>query len=810
MAERDDAGAAELFVEYLEAERRGEDLRAAERALLERAGAQEEALRQRIRVHEGLRALSSGLRAEERAARGEEGLALSGRIGRFQLLERIGAGGLGRVYLAYDPELGRRVALKVIERGTVLTRNERTWILNEARALARLEHPGLVRVYEAGEAETCDFVAMEYLPGPSLAEVIAALARQRSAAAGDAPQAGEAEILATRLSAFSARIECLSAIAGALAYCHDHGVLHRDVKPANVLFDAEGKPRLIDFGLAHQHDAEEDTKLDLTQNLVGTAPYVAPEQVEHDRAGADPKSDQFSLAVLGYELFALQNPFKRETRTRTLDAIVLCRPRSLAELEPALPPDLVRVIHHGLSKDPDERYPGVAALADDLRAILEHRPIGIRAPSLAHLARLWFLRHRRAVALIAGVGLVLLAVLGAAWVTTALRERANVLERLSRIQPASFQGPIAFKESFQPLLELKTRARDFDQGWLRGRLWGGLGTEANAVVHAWSRALGERYERDLRASRASGLPFQELLYRRLFPQEEILCPECPYNLANRDRGRVLLPRSGLEGRERSLLQLAPLEQIRSDKHSVFRHTQWTDFPVPGYYRLRVWDSGGTSLAHEVDFAVEEGWPELQELVLNPRRKEFLERAEAVPFSGFPLQEGGELPVPAFRVLDHLVTVAEFQSFLEATGFEPNDWRNSPKAPPDQPAHVDLQSAMAFATWTGGRLPAAVELLIAFRDGLLPAPSATPESTGEYVLDLGWGTGPVDGSWFRYLDWAPDCLAAQVLGLAPTRRACFFGGGSRSEPSAVAFRVAFPDDHPETYLELEEFPISRDR
>src|SRR5688572_11193901 len=444
--EADDEKVALLFLEFLEAEERGVDR---ERELLDAARPLREALAERIRLHRELAAAGD----QERAASGGSDGVETQRFRRFEILGTLGEGGIGRVLLAFDAKLGRRIALKLIEREG-LAKGKRAWILNEARGLAALSHANVVEVYEVGEAGPQAFVAMEHLTGPSLADVIAELARRREEtgtpfAVSTAPGPDEAlRTAADRLGPYSRRIECLAELAEALAHCHDRGVLHRDVKPKNVLLDGAGRAKLIDFGLAHVAGAGEDSQLDLTQALVGTAAYLAPEQVTAKRTGADPRSDQFSFATLAYELVALRNPFERDTQLKTKLAVEEAEAPPLASQAPAAPPDLALVIGHAHSRAPAGRYPGMAALAADLRAILANRPVSVEEPSLVHVARLWLRRHRRGVTVASmALGLALTVWIGI--VSVSSHEARQALSRdLARIQPEGFEEPADFLQSF--------------------------------------------------------------------------------------------------------------------------------------------------------------------------------------------------------------------------------------------------------------------------------------------------------------------------------------------------------------------------
>ena len=421
---------ARLLAEYLDAADQGRDVAD---ELLARAGPVRAELEERIRFERAMGELSGDLAPyPDRAPL----------FGRFQVLGTLGRGGISHVLLAYDPKLGRRIALKTLDHDVLLDKGQRAWILNEGRSLARIDHPGVVKVHDVGESGKYTWIAMELLAGPSLHEVIQEWRRERGEKVAGDPPLGAA-MLADRLRPYSARAEDLARLAEALAYCHDRGVLHRDVKPRNVLFDDRGNPKWIDFGLAHVEGTDEDSRLGLTQNLVGTAAYLAPEQVSREETGADPRSDQFAFATLAYETLALENPFHRRTQRAIKVAVEEADPPPLRTKEPAVPPDLARVIGHAHAADALDRYPGMDALAADLRAVLEHRPVSVAESSLAHVARLWLRRHRRGVAIASVVLLsacktftpdggmsTVAAVAGVIWAGRALGRRPAVVRAL--------------------------------------------------------------------------------------------------------------------------------------------------------------------------------------------------------------------------------------------------------------------------------------------------------------------------------------------------------------------------------------------
>jgi serine/threonine protein kinase len=787
-----------LFAEFLAGQERGRDLA---HELLERAGELRARLAARIRLHRQLESM-----AEREVLPGEPR-----RLGRFEIRGPLGRGGLSRVLLAHDPKLGRDIALKILDQEGLLDANERAMILNEAQGLARIEHRGVVKVYEVGEAGARTYLAMELLPGPSLADVIEEWARQERRKLGGHPGepseldekplvAPEVRGCAGSLAPYSARIAMLAEIAEALAYCHDHGILHRDVKPRNVLFDADRRPKLIDFGLAHVEGAGEGARLHLTQSLVGTAAYLAPEQVASKRTGADPRSDQFAFATLAYETFALENPFDRGSELAVKIAVEENDPPPLSRKAPALPPDLQLVIRHAHASDPRGRYPSMAALAADLRAILAHRPVAVEEPSLLHVTRLWLRRHRRRVALSVGALAVGLLLAASSWVAMTRRQHGELLETLAGVRPEDFVELEEFERAFEALLESKQRARDHDAGVVRSALWGSLLPEVDRKVRSWMSELGER------AREAAKSPtFQEIAYRRLFTQGEVLCAECDENSDHRRRGRVRYP-DILSEREHALDMLVPVMR-GNDWFSVFLPTTTADYPVPGTYRLQVWKAGSDQLEFESVYVVEDGWPQELRVTLAAPRKELVREARDVELGMHELpRHHHELVLPAFRILPRHVTLAEFLEFRRSTRHQ-GDLANFAEDPSDAPAFVDMDSAMRFAAWAGGRLPLQAELLRSEGAGLVEL-QADELVAGEYVLDIlpsrdlnSWlDYRPIEGALDRYaLSTVMDTKLCFLVSLPAS------GLGQR-----VAFRVVYSIDHPQTYRELSVSPLGDEK
>jgi hypothetical protein len=287
------------------------------------------------------------------------------RVGRFRLIGELGRGGMGVVFEAREEGSGARVALKVLPETRAWSPQAVARFEREAAAAARLDHPGIVRVLGSGVAEQRHWIAMELVEGRSLRE---AWLEVRAACDGD-PTAVPAE---ARLGVAGAAgyldevLEIGAQIADALAHAHAAGIVHRDVKPQNVLIDADGRARLVDFGLAR---GDEDATLTRSGDLAGTPHYASPEQIAGAGRGAEGRSDLFSLGVLLHELVAMARPFDGESTAAVLDAIRGTEPRPLRAFVPRVPRGLEILVARLLEKDPARRPASAQLVADDLRAL---------------------------------------------------------------------------------------------------------------------------------------------------------------------------------------------------------------------------------------------------------------------------------------------------------------------------------------------------------------------------------------------------------------------------------------------------------
>ena len=259
--------------------------------------------------------------------------------GRYQVVRKLGAGGMANVYLAEDQELGRRVAIKILNERHANDEQFVERFRREAKNAAALSHPNIVSIYDRGEAEGTYYIAMEYLDGRSLKELIVSR--------GPAP--------------LNVALEYVRQILSALRFAHRHGIVHRDIKPHNVLVDAEGRVKVTDFGIARA-GASQMTE---AGSIVGTAQYLSPEQARG--TGVDQRSDLYSLGIVLYELLTGALPFNGDTPVEIAMKHLSQLPELPSATRPELPHELDLVVTRALAKDPDERYQS----ADEMEADLE-------------------------------------------------------------------------------------------------------------------------------------------------------------------------------------------------------------------------------------------------------------------------------------------------------------------------------------------------------------------------------------------------------------------------------------------------------
>ncbi len=437
-------------------------------------------------------------------------------LGDFQIVRELARGGMGIVYEAVQLSLGRRVALKVLPFAATLDSRQLQRFKTEAQAAALLHHPNIVPVFAVGCERGVHFYAMQLIDGQSLAVMIKQLRRQagfrapedlssvsgvhsshvlgadapnsQSAASGSpetrladvkqvglgSSQAPARSVPSETLSQFHANLSTQHAgrndkffetaarlmlqAARALEHAHEFGIVHRDIKPGNLLLDGHGILWVTDFGLAQFHT---DTGITRTGDIPGTLRYMSPEQASGQRGLLDQRSDVYSLGATFYEFLTLEPIFRGRDVQYLLNQILHTEPRGLRQLDKSIPIELETIILKAVSKSPGDRYRTAGDLAADLQRYLEHKPILARRPTLVDRVYKWSRRHPSAVV----AGMLLLVVIAGALSYTNYREnlRANEAERIAR------QAEQSAREAEQSAREAEISAQEAEKRFLQAR-----------------------------------------------------------------------------------------------------------------------------------------------------------------------------------------------------------------------------------------------------------------------------------------------------------------------------------------------------
>jgi WD40 repeat protein/predicted Ser/Thr protein kinase len=479
------------------------------------------------------------------------------RVGDYDILDELGRGGMGVVYRARQRTLGRIVALKVLLSGPFGDQENRRSLLAEAAAAARLQHPNIVGVHEAGVDGAQPFYSMEYVEGSTLAEMV------RSA-----------PLPPLRAARY------VNGVALAVQYAHEQGVLHRDIKPSNILVDRRDQPRVADFGLAKLLDAS--GVVTLTGQLVGSPSYMSPEQAMGKPSVVGPTSDVYSMGAVLYELLTGKPPFQAESPHAVIDLVKSSEPVGLRQWNESLPKDLETICLKCLEKDPGRRYATAGELADDLGRYLGGEPILARPVSQVERFGRWA-RRRPALATV-WVLSVLLA-LGSSLAAIALSRSEHAMrEARALAETNATQAKIRLRQSL--VYEAQARRRIPEPG----RRFEALRAVAEAArigpgMDLRNEAAAALALRDIRLIRRTPVPAPEGM-----PLESLrlgdgvtLFLSPPYNAESFPTRLLRLPSTNsvatlvvpAGARLRSVLALAT-----SGRHLTAR---WTDDT------LRIWD-----------------------------------------------------------------------------------------------------------------------------------------------------------------------------------------------------------------------------
>src|SRR6476620_10193108 len=319
-----------------------------------------------------------------KSAPNDFGAKLLGELGDYELLEEVGRGGQGVVFRARQKSLHRIVALKVIGLGQWATKAHLKRFRLEAEAAASLDHPCIVPIYEVGERDGQCYFSMKFVEGGQLDEVVK-----------EAPMS------------IRQAVELIAKVARTVHYAHKHGILHRDIKPGNILLDAKGQPQLTDFGLARL--VESESTVTRTLEVLGTPSYMAPEQAAGKNGMPTNATDVYGLGAVLYQLLTNHPPFAGGTTYETIKLLLESEPRQPRLWNPKVDRDLSTICLKCLEKDTQRRYSSALAVAEDLERWLRHEPILARRIGVVGRGKRWFQRNPTA----AGIAVLSLALVSA-------------------------------------------------------------------------------------------------------------------------------------------------------------------------------------------------------------------------------------------------------------------------------------------------------------------------------------------------------------------------------------------------------------
>lgn len=421
--------------------------------------------------------LRSSLMAIGSGAPVAAGPTVGARLDQFELVECLGTGAFGQVFKAIDSELDRPVAVKVLRGGAGASKEDVERFLREARSAARLRHPGIVSIHATGQApDGSPFLVEEFVHGFTLAAHV-------KEGPLDPRRAGE----------------IVAALADALAYAHAHGVVHRDVKPSNIMLDPEGRPHLMDFGLAKRESDEPPETVE--GQVLGTPAYMSPEQARGESSRVDGRSDVYSLGVVLYELLTGERPFRGNRRMLLLQ-VLDDEPRPPHRLNDRVPRDLETIALKAMAKAPARRYATAADLAEDLRRFLRGEPVKARPAGRVERAWRWARRNPVPASLLVAV------TVGSALGLWRLSVLSEDLVRASALEGAAQQSEMLDEVNVVYSSEVADRVRGIPVTHDYIDRPGGIPLPATMTI-VLSRHISERGKSGLQVRLYSDVPFRE-------------------------------------------------------------------------------------------------------------------------------------------------------------------------------------------------------------------------------------------------------------------------------------------------------------